>query len=245
MTKTITILSPGRCGTRMLMESLDQHPDLHDRAGEPLCYNSFGYRFYWDFIRENFGVDPQEYKFMNQFKENTEIFFKIAQPKYLEHVYSCQNLVKILYGHMVKPVVTWLREQDHLFINLSRKNMLDCLISMFYMKQKVRGNNNKTVYIDPTIAFGCVNMWTTYERYCDLWFGRKVIKIYYEDLPRFWYHWKIKIQEAAGLEVRDLKLNWKPEHKEPRRKADIINPEIIPQLQERFGTVIINCDNLE
>lgn len=242
--KPITILSPGRSGTTLLQNSLAKHPDINSVSNEILCWDSSGYSYYHNYIIKNFDINPTEYKNMNPHHVNVDKFNILGSKEYLKYCYSQENIVKFIYNHLTRPVIEWLEKQDHVFINLTRYNMLDCLISHQVIWDRIDNKESDTVYIDRLRAFEHMDFWLKLERHCDMWFRRKVIKIYYEDLLSNWDYWTNIILNASGHKIVKIPKIWQPQPR-PRKLSQIENPELIKELQQYFGECIINMDNLQ
>lgn len=239
--RPIILVSPGRCGTTLLQESLRQHQDINIRAYEPLCYDARGYEYYHDYIRNHLKIDPDRYKTMTT-SHNSKEFFTLVQSDYLDFVLTQENVTKILYGQMARPVVDWIQKQDALVVHMVRYNLLDCLISHANIWYSFEGIPNESLYLEEKRCVQCIYTWLRMERHCDMWF-KDSIKIFYEDLLTRWDHWIPKILEGAGHKVVPIPQKFK-EQKRPRRLDQIENPEIIEVLQEHFGRCMINRDNL-
>jgi len=91
--KKIVILSPGRSGTTLLINSLQNHPELRiPTTHEPLCLLAEVYSYYHDFIRKEFGIDPSKYKMMSRHLINQSVLDILACPKYLSKVFEDNDI---------------------------------------------------------------------------------------------------------------------------------------------------------
>jgi len=239
--RPITIIASGRCGSRLLMESLNTHPQIPIKVNEPLCYFSGVYKQFHGFIKEKFNIDPKGL-FLDKHNE-PEIFNKIGNAIYMEEVYREANLVKMTYGQITPSIAEWIKQQDHTIIHLSRLSYINVYISFLYARQGIPGPlgqpRSDVVKIDFTEACNFIRVHIENERMVDSYFGDRQIKLYYEDLIPRWNYWIKLIEQKAGIDVVPLVKAIQP-YKRRRGSASVSNFDQISKLCEVFGEQIVN-----
>ena len=233
--KKIVILTAGRSGSSLLLFSLGAHPDIRKpTCGEPLCRNKSAYTYYFDFLREHV-IDPDSYE------DGATPHAKLAKKVYLDRVFDDNDVVKILYHHLVEApyAFEYIKQRDDcVFVNLCRRNVLNIYLSVQFMIQP----DAEQIEI-PWWAKEHLRETLNYERIIDSTFPKNIIKVFYEDLIDEWEYWTNAVLAKSGREYSQLPKLRKRVNR-PRGIECISNPEAITELEQEFGSQIINRQTL-
>lgn len=205
----IIIIGPGRSGTSLLFDSLSQHSQIEsNNCQEPLCGRYTAYKPYHDFVKNNLDINPKEYELINPHQQ-TELYKQFACWEYLEYILSCQNIVKVLYPHLLlSDIKTYIHQRPSFIIHMCRRNITSTILSSEIQKDR-HYHNDQNRKATLSIKEGkYVNRFFKIlndERFVDHLFDKKILKIYYENLMENWNYYMRTIQEKMEIEYEKLK----------------------------------------
>lgn len=210
--KKLTVISPGHCGTRLLIESLNQHPEIKKGPQEPISLGPQCKDKYGKFVEEEFDSNIGNINLkQKRYIRNTE--------KYISYIFEKQDIVKCLYHHYFDSNIhNYLLSNidNFVIVHLTRKNISSILFSrmIHYDNFDLSNFNSHFCYI--SVA----------EKLIDYYYYNKILKIYYEDLVKDWDFYTNLIQSM--MQVKQIEIN-KHKKKTKRKKfSELFNISDIP-----------------
>lgn len=201
--KKLIVISPGHCGTRLLIESLNRHPEVKKGPQEPLSLGLQCKPMYGNFIKKKFGYD------IENVDNNTKI--KLRCKEYFSHILSKQDVVKLLYHHYFNTKDCEIHQyimsyiDDFVVVHLTRKNISSILFSRI-----IHYNNFDLSNFSSHFSYISVS-----EKLIDYYYYNKILKIYYEDLVKDWdFH--INLIQSV-MQIKQIKTE-KHKKKTKRKK---------------------------
>lgn len=205
----IIIIGPGRSGTSLLFDSLSQHSQIESNGcQEPLCGRYTAYKPYHSFVKDRLNIDPEQHELINPHQE-PDLYKQFACWEYIDHILKHQNIVKILYPHLLlSDIKTYIHQRSSFIIHMCRRNITSTILSSEIQKDR-HLNNDPSRKVELSIKEGkYVNRFFKIlndERFVDHLFDKKILKIYYENLLENWDYYMRTIQEKMEIEYEKLK----------------------------------------
>jgi hypothetical protein len=239
MDKKVVVFCSGRCGSTLLCRTLSEHPQIKNtNCDEPFCHWTMGFQCYHNFINQKLGLN-----LVNKGKCSLQEVCTLMDNRYLDHVFSQQDIVKVLYYQMttngflkINPFIFnyILKQKNILVIHLSRINLLHCFLSLNHTA--VQTNNcGKWLTITHNNIRNHIKQWLTFERIIDSIFYKNSIKIYYEDLTTNFDEYIYQIEDKLGIE----KIRLKQACEKMSYTKPIVSDDIMTKLQEEFTEYIV------
>lgn len=230
------IVSSGRTGTTLLLTSLCNHPHIkNNKAHELFCAAADGFKYYFPFIKENFGIDYAAIeKETGGGLNNVELLITSKEDtyKYLDHVLENEDVIKILYGHMEQNpyIMQYLLDHKEIkIIHSYRHNTVNTYASLLRLLKRESAEEDKIVLnLQGSKKF--IAHWRDYEQRFNEIFNDRMLLVKYEHLITFWNADMKKIQQYMEVEVVDVPMSLRKTP--PSLEEPFENPEVLHELQQ-------------